>query len=447
MKSWISMTCIPLLTGQEGINNMFLNHFIINSRKMKKITLLFICIGFSIYLSHIDAQISISAEGSIPDASAMLDIQSANKGILIPRMTTAQRTLISNPANGLLVFDLTEGDFWYYNGSAWGNLITVPGIPNKIVDADGDTKIQVEESANEDHIRFDVGGNESMVIDNNGQVGIATSAPTDILHIGTFGGIRLRDSEIGNTSQQSGAILFDDNYFATGQIGDGHFNGNGGGLGIKRDDGWSAFISTANMPWLNMDVNSLHIGGSSIPGNDNLIVDGLISIAGGSPGTGKVLIADTIGNLTWKEVPEIINVISNLTPLYVSSDNDDDWHDISPAITMPIALETSFYKIEANLSLRLTGGSGIDVFEIRIKFNPSCSSTVFYGRRAKYIPYLDNGDGHDNFNLISFLDGLGSVELDTGCSNPMVDFTLQVRNTGDDNWEAKDIFLMATFLP
>ena len=63
--------------------------------------------------------IGINATGAVPHASAMLDISDTSKGILIPRMSTAQRTTISSPAKGLMVFDNTSNNFWFYNGSAW----------------------------------------------------------------------------------------------------------------------------------------------------------------------------------------------------------------------------------------------------------------------------------------------------------------------------------------
>ncbi len=68
------------------------------------------------------AQISVNQDNSNPDPSAMLDVKSSDKGMLIPRMTTAQRTAISSPAIGLLVFDQTTGGFWFYNGTAWQDL-------------------------------------------------------------------------------------------------------------------------------------------------------------------------------------------------------------------------------------------------------------------------------------------------------------------------------------
>ncbi len=55
-----------------------------------------------------------------PHASAKLDVTSSDKGFLPPRMTSAQRTAISSPAAGLMVYqtDGTSG-LYYYNGTAW----------------------------------------------------------------------------------------------------------------------------------------------------------------------------------------------------------------------------------------------------------------------------------------------------------------------------------------
>lgn len=54
-----------------------------------------------------------------PDPSAVLDVYSTNKGMLIPRMGSEARNGIANPAVSLLVFDETEENFYYFDGSHW----------------------------------------------------------------------------------------------------------------------------------------------------------------------------------------------------------------------------------------------------------------------------------------------------------------------------------------
>lgn len=72
--------------------------------------------------TNIDLPTGIKADGTAPDASAQLEVQSTEKGMLVPRMTTAQRQAIPSPATGLLVYDTNSQSFWYYNGTEWLNL-------------------------------------------------------------------------------------------------------------------------------------------------------------------------------------------------------------------------------------------------------------------------------------------------------------------------------------
>ena len=67
------------------------------------------------------AQVGIGT--TTPDASSALDITSTTKGLLIPRMTAAQRDAISSPATGLMIYQ-TDGTvgFYYYNGSSWAEV-------------------------------------------------------------------------------------------------------------------------------------------------------------------------------------------------------------------------------------------------------------------------------------------------------------------------------------
>lgn len=66
------------------------------------------------------AQVGIGT--TTPNASSMLDISSTSRGVLTPRMTSAQRTSIASPANGLLVYDITENAFYFYKSSVWTKL-------------------------------------------------------------------------------------------------------------------------------------------------------------------------------------------------------------------------------------------------------------------------------------------------------------------------------------
>ena len=49
--------------------------------------------------------VGINATGSAPDPSAGLDVNYTNKGFLQPRLTTAQRNAIANPASGLSIYN------------------------------------------------------------------------------------------------------------------------------------------------------------------------------------------------------------------------------------------------------------------------------------------------------------------------------------------------------
>ena len=54
--------------------------------------------------SFLFAQVAINNDGSASDNSAMLDVSSIVKGMLMPRMTQAQRNAITSPATGLILF-------------------------------------------------------------------------------------------------------------------------------------------------------------------------------------------------------------------------------------------------------------------------------------------------------------------------------------------------------
>ncbi len=80
-----------------------------------------ICLLFCFCFGHtlFSQSVSINNAGTAPHPSAMLDIAATNKGLLIPRMNTSQRTGIASPATGLQVFDSDTKSFWFWNGTGW----------------------------------------------------------------------------------------------------------------------------------------------------------------------------------------------------------------------------------------------------------------------------------------------------------------------------------------
>jgi len=72
--------------------------------------------------SNIAQNVGIGAESFTPDPSAGLEIKFSNKGLLPPRMTTAERDGIQNPATGLVIFNTTSNCLNYRVGNNWFEL-------------------------------------------------------------------------------------------------------------------------------------------------------------------------------------------------------------------------------------------------------------------------------------------------------------------------------------
>src|SRR5690606_14106696 len=72
---------------------------------MKRFTqFILICIAITVPCQLIAQGVTIGSNNP-PDPSAVLDIQSVNSGLAIPRLTTAQRNGIPNPVFGLQIFN------------------------------------------------------------------------------------------------------------------------------------------------------------------------------------------------------------------------------------------------------------------------------------------------------------------------------------------------------
>ncbi len=156
-------------------------------------------IAFLLFCSHtVIAQIGIGT--TLPDPSSILDLSSTNKGLLVPRMTSTQRTNITSPATGLLVFqtDGIEG-FYYYDGLDW---IYQDPLGDNLGDHSAIQNILLQ-----GYYLSNDGDDEGIFVDAVGKIGISTTNPTADLHIhqpsNNYSTIRLTH----NASSTFGAIL------------------------------------------------------------------------------------------------------------------------------------------------------------------------------------------------------------------------------------------------
>jgi len=122
----------------------------------------------------------------------------------------------------------------------------VDSLKSFLWDTDSDTGIQVEESADDDIIRFDTAGTERMVVLANGNVGIGLSDPSTTLHVDSAAANTEGILTLENTAGDIQIFRTDatPESAVTGSIGDLAVDGTGGSLYIKEtgnatNTGWS----------------------------------------------------------------------------------------------------------------------------------------------------------------------------------------------------------------
>ena len=65
--------------------------------------------------------VAINNDGSDPHPLAILDVKSTSKGVLLPRMNTAERIAIQNPPEGLMIYDTDHQSIYFYTENGVGN--------------------------------------------------------------------------------------------------------------------------------------------------------------------------------------------------------------------------------------------------------------------------------------------------------------------------------------
>jgi len=159
---------------------------------------------FLLLSSDVWSQNNVGIGTTTPDNSAILELYSTSHGFLVPRLTTTQRNAISSPATGLLIYNLDNQRFEYYNGTQWiGVVSSVATVPFNLISTGTNTTATMTVGSGAS-ILLGGGAIESNVFKGTGSVSdavdLATAEVNGVLPIAN-GGTGL------NTTPTNGQLL------------------------------------------------------------------------------------------------------------------------------------------------------------------------------------------------------------------------------------------------
>ncbi|MFD0962867.1 tail fiber domain-containing protein [Pseudofulvibacter geojedonensis] len=256
--------------------------------------------------------------------NALLDISVSNTsnptikdGFLLPRIEVFPTVNPTAAQQGMLVYLTTTSGTNFPGFYFWDNSTTSwKALENKrlVEDADTDTKIQVEETTDEDMIRFYTAGTQRMFINNNGDIGIGVNTPQDRLHLN--GDLRIDNGHNFRLDNGTGQFTISANN--TGN----YVHLDVGGTGHSGDNFYIGDRVNS--------TNDVYIMGNTGLGNDNpqakLHVTGAIRMEDGNQAAGRVLTSDVNGTASW-EIPANGTVLEDTdidTKIQVEESTDED---------------------------------------------------------------------------------------------------------------------------
>lgn len=160
---------------------------LLSNRSFRFFAVLFVLLNCSALLGQTS---NVGIGTTTPNSSALLELSTTSKGLLIPRMTQAQRDLITTPATGLLIYATDSvspnrpATFYYYTGTVWvpflssstgwlltGNSGTTP-TSNYLGTSDAQDLV------------FKTNATERMRTLSTGNIGVGTTTPAGVVDIG-----------------------------------------------------------------------------------------------------------------------------------------------------------------------------------------------------------------------------------------------------------------------
>ena len=387
---------------------------------MKKIAIL---ASLLLTFNFLIAQQNVGIGTNTPAESAILDISSSDRGILIPRtdttMVNAYLTSIGSVETGLMIFQTTDASFYFFNGTKWEK---IGGSATGLIDSDKDTQIKLVESF-QDRLEYYLDGVQHYemkknlsgtvtleVLNNNKNIGIGRRAlinnstgPSNVgigdeaLSLNTTGSLNTAigtEALINNQTGEQNVALGYESLFNS----NGDFNTAVGVLSLSANSTGSGNVALGFQSGANeTGSNKLYIENS--PGDssqaliygdfaaDSLRINGKLNINGAYalPSTGgnegQSLVLQSNGMLDWKTNSSLADSDGDTKiDVEASTDNDEITFDIKGETKFTIKENTNgittFSLSNNNFNTLLGDGAGKDLV------STSAGSNTLIGRFA-----------------------------------------------------------------